>query len=86
LCFARITLKDALLLLDSCHILDHYAIAFAHYQGHVQVVVKKTSYQGWDLPQVISILEMDLTLFALIWALCHLTGRKLILREGRCTL
>jgi hypothetical protein len=30
-------------------------------------------------------LEKDLILFVQIWDLCHPTGRKLILREGRCT-
>jgi hypothetical protein len=65
----------------------HYTVlnAFAYYQGHAGAVVTKTSYQWWDAPQVIFILGMDLTLFALIWALYHLTGRKLILREGKCT-
>jgi hypothetical protein len=51
----------------------------------VEAVVEEISYQGWGLPQAISTLEKDLTPFALIWDLCHLTGRKLILREGRCT-
>jgi hypothetical protein len=60
--------------------------AFALYQGHVEVVMEKTSYQVWDLPQAISTLGMGPTLCTLIWALCHLTGRKLTLREGRCTL
>jgi hypothetical protein len=48
--------------------------------------VKGSKYWGWELPQVISMLEKVPTLFVQIWDLCHPTGRKLILSEERYTL
>jgi hypothetical protein len=54
-------------------------------QGCVETVLEETSYQEWEPPQVISMLERELTLFIQIWDLFHLIGRKLIQREGKCT-
>jgi hypothetical protein len=51
----------------------------------VETVLEETSYQEWEPPQVISMLERELTPFIQIWDLCHPIGRKLILREGKCT-
>jgi len=55
------------------------------HKGCVVTFREETIYQEWEPPQVISMLERELTLFIQIWDLCHLTGRKLILREGKCT-
>jgi hypothetical protein len=52
----------------------------------VEIVLEETHYQEQEHPQVISMLEKGLTLFSPIWDLCRQTGRKLILREGKCTL
>jgi hypothetical protein len=51
----------------------------------VETVLEETIYQELEPHQVISMLEMELTVFIPIWDLCHLIGRKLILREGKCT-
>jgi hypothetical protein len=51
----------------------------------VETILEETSCQEWEPHQVISMLERELTVFIQIWDLCHLIGRKLILREGKCT-
>jgi hypothetical protein len=51
----------------------------------VEKVLEETSYQEREPRQVISMLERGLNVFIQIWDLCHLTGRKRILREGKCT-
>jgi len=55
------------------------------HKGCVETVLEETSYQEWEPPQVISTLERELTLFIPIWDPFHLIGRKLTLREGKCT-